>query len=96
VANKIGTHGLACAAARYGIPFYVAAPASTFDDQTPTGQDIPIEMRSGDELSERFAEPVSATSIETWTPAFDVTPRELVTAYVTDTGIRPGGRGQNP
>ena len=96
VANKIGTHGLACAAARYGIPFYVAAPASTFDAKTPTGEDIPIEMRSADELTERFAEPVNASGIDTWTPAFDVTPRELISAYVTDTGVVPGGRGQSP
>jgi len=92
VANKIGTLALACAAARYAVPFYVAAPASTFDPDTPTGDDIPIEFRSSGELSSRFVEPVSASGIEYWTPAFDITPAELISAYVTDSGLRPGGR----
>jgi len=95
VANKIGTHGLACAAARYDIPFYVAAPRSTFDPQTPTGDDIPIEFRLAAELAERFIEPVSASDIDVWTPAFDVTPQSLITAYVTDRGVLAGGRGQS-
>jgi methylthioribose-1-phosphate isomerase len=95
VANKVGTYGLACAAARHGVPFYVAAPRSTFDPATPSGADIPIEMRAASELSDRFAEPVSAMGITTWTPAFDVTPADLITAYVSEEGVTPGGRGQS-
>jgi methylthioribose-1-phosphate isomerase len=94
VANKIGTYALACASARHDVPFYVAAPQSTFDPHTPAGADIPIEFRPPEELSDRFAEPVSPTGISCWTPAFDVTPRALVTAYVSDSGVEPGGRGQ--
>lgn len=94
VANKIGTHGLACAAAYHGIPFYVAAPSSTFDQATPEGADIKIEIRSSDELSDGFNVPVSACGITCWAPAFDITPRALVTAYISDRGIEPGGRGQ--
>ena len=92
VANKIGTYSLACAAARAGIPFYVAAPRSTFDDETPDGASITIEHRDPAELSARFAEQVSARGIGFWTPAFDITPTALVTAYVSETGVDPGGR----
>jgi methylthioribose-1-phosphate isomerase len=95
VANKVGTYGLACAAARHGVPFYVAAPRSTFDAATSSGAGIPIETRSASELSDRFAEPVSATGIEAWTPAFDITPACLVSAYVSEQGVSPGGRGQS-
>lgn len=94
VANKIGTHGLACAAAYHDIPFYVAAPSSTFDESTPEGADIAIEFRAGSELSDGFKVPVSACGISCWAPAFDVIPRALVTGYVSDRGIEPGGRGQ--
>jgi methylthioribose-1-phosphate isomerase len=94
-ANKIGTYAVACAAARHEIPFYVAAPQSTFDPNTPTGADIPIEFRPPGELSERFSVPVSPSGIECWTPAFDITPRALVTAYVSDRGVEQGGRGQS-
>lgn len=92
VANKVGTMALACTAARCDIPFYVAAPKSTFDARVKSGKDVPIEFRSGDELSDRFSEQVSASGISYWTPAFDITPADLVSAYVTDSGIRPGGR----
>jgi methylthioribose-1-phosphate isomerase len=95
VANKVGTYGLACAAARHGIPFYVAAPESTFDSRTPTGSDIPIEFRGADELAARFAEPVSASGIGSWTPAFDITPAELVSAYISELGVKPGGRAKS-
>jgi methylthioribose-1-phosphate isomerase len=94
VANKIGTHGLACAAAYHGIPFYVAAPRSTFDPNTADGSGITIEFRSPEELSDGFKTAVSASGISCWSPAFDVTPRALVTAYVSDQGIEQGGRGQ--
>jgi methylthioribose-1-phosphate isomerase len=78
-ANKIGTYSLAVLAAHHGIPFYVVAPTSTVDPETPTGADIPIEERSGAELTTRFA---------ARNPAFDVTPAELITAIVTEHGVR--------
>jgi methylthioribose-1-phosphate isomerase len=78
-ANKIGTYSLAVLAAHHGLPFYVVAPTSSVDEDTPTGADIPIEERSGDELTTRFA---------ARNPAFDVTPAELITAIVTEHGVR--------
>jgi methylthioribose-1-phosphate isomerase len=86
VANKIGTYPLAVLAARHGIPFYVAAPQSTIDPSTPSGDAIPIEERSPEELTAGLA---PARNF-----AFDVTPYELVTAIVTESGVRtpPFGR----
>lgn len=81
VANKVGTYGVALAAKAHGIPFYVAAPWSTIDPATPTGRDIIIEYRDRDELGEL------PPGVPTWNPAFDVTPRHLVTAYLTDRGL---------
>jgi methylthioribose-1-phosphate isomerase len=78
-ANKIGTYSLAVLAAHHELPFYVVAPSSTVDPDTPTGAEIPIEERSGAELTTRFA---------ARNPAFDVTPAELITAIVTEHGIR--------
>jgi methylthioribose-1-phosphate isomerase len=78
-ANKIGTYSLAVLAAHHELPFYVVAPTSTIDLDTPTGADIPIEERAGDELTTRFA---------ARNPAFDVTPAELITAIVTEQGVR--------
>ncbi len=76
-ANKIGTYSLAVLAKHHGIPFYVVAPSSTLDADTPTGASIPIEERDGSEITTRFA---------ARNPAFDVTPRELITAIVTEDG----------
>jgi methylthioribose-1-phosphate isomerase len=81
VANKVGTYGVALAAKAHGIPFYVAAPWSTIDPATPTGRDIIIEYRDHDELGEL------PPGVPAWNPAFDVTPRHLVTAYLTDRGL---------
>jgi methylthioribose-1-phosphate isomerase len=78
-ANKIGTYSLAVLASHHGIPFYVVAPTSTIDPETPTGAEIPIEERSGSELTTRFA---------ARNPAFDVTPARLITAIVTELGVR--------
>ncbi len=78
VANKIGTYGLAVAAAYHGIPLYVVAPTSTIDPATATGVEIPIEQRDGAELTTRFA---------AHNPAFDVTPAELIAAIVTEEGV---------
>ena len=78
VANKVGTYGLAVAAAHHGLPFYCVAPTSTLDPSAASGADIPIEMRDPREVSRRFP----ATN-----PAFDVTPCELVGAIVTEAGV---------
>lgn len=81
VANKIGTYGVALAAAAHGVPLYVAAPRSTIDPHTATGADIVIEYRDAEELGEL---PVG---VPAWNPAFDVTPRALVRGYLTDRGF---------
>jgi methylthioribose-1-phosphate isomerase len=77
-ANKIGTYSLAVLAAHHGIPLYVVAPSSTVDLSTESGEGIPIEERSGDEVTPRFA---------ARNPAFDVTPAELIAAIVSEHGI---------
>jgi len=87
VANKIGTYPLALAARHHGVPFYVAAPWSTVDPATATGDAIEIEHRAADELGLGFASPVSPRDAAVYNPAFDVTPASLVTAFVTDRGI---------
>jgi len=87
-ANKIGTYSLAVLARYHKIPFYIAAPASTFDLSIKTGKDIPIEQRSGKEISELFYKrPMIAKGVKIYNPAFDVTPHELITAIITDKGI---------
>lgn len=86
-ANKIGTYMLAVLANRHSIPFYVAAPHSTIDRATLTGQDIPIEQRSMEEVLSPFATSIAPAGTTAWNPAFDVTPAELITAIITETGI---------
>ena len=86
-ANKIGTYGLAILARRHGIGFYVAAPYSTFDMSIPAGREIPIEQRSGLEITDGFGRATAPAGIKTYNPAFDVTPADLITAIVTDRGI---------
>lgn len=85
VANKVGTLGLAILARHYGVPFYVAVPRSTLDPRTPTGAEIPIEERSADEVR-GHAGVVWAADVDVRNPAFDVTPAELVTAWITEDG----------
>ena len=87
VANKIGTYGLALAARAHGVPFYVAAPSSTIDPATPTGDAIEIEQRDGAELIDGLAGPTAPSGVAVYNPAFDVTPAELVTAIITDRGV---------
>ena len=91
-ANKIGTYGVAVLARAHDIPFYVAAPMSTFDSHTSTGADIPIEQRAAEEITEGFGRRTAPAGVQTYSPAFDVTPVELITAFITDRGIKPGGR----
>jgi methylthioribose-1-phosphate isomerase len=81
VANKVGTYGVALAAQAHAVPFYVAAPWSTIDPHTATGADIVIEHRSAAELGEL------PSGAGVWNPAFDVTPRRLITGYLTDRGF---------
>jgi len=87
VANKIGTYPLALAARHHGIPFYVAAPWSTVDAGTESGHQIRIEHRAADELARGFTAEIVPNEVSVYNPAFDVTPAELVTAFVTDRGI---------
>lgn len=91
-ANKIGTYSVAVLAAHHNIPFYVAAPYSTFDDNTPDGAAIIIEERGAGEIINGFGKQTAPENVRVYNPAFDVTPFELITGYVTDRGIRPGGR----
>ncbi len=96
VVNKIGTFPLALAAAYAGIPFVVAAPESTVDTETPTGQDVPIELRAEDEVL--AAGPVRAAppGARALNLAFDVTPAELVTALVTERRVVRPASGEKP
>ena len=87
VANKIGTYGLAVLARRHGVKFMVVAPTSTVDMDTPTGDDIPIEVRDPAEVLEVGGRRIAAAGAEAWNPAFDVTPAELVDAIVTEKGV---------
>ena len=87
VANKIGTYALAVAARHHEVPFYVAAPASTFDPATATGAAIEIEQRFADEVRRIGAVQVAPREAAVYNPAFDVTPAALVTAIVSDRGI---------
>jgi methylthioribose-1-phosphate isomerase len=86
-ANKIGTYALAVAARYHGIPFYVAAPVSTIDFETPTGADIPIEERPADEVSGFAGIRTAPENAHVYAPAFDVTPAELITGIITDIGV---------
>jgi methylthioribose-1-phosphate isomerase len=87
VANKIGTLGLAILCQYFGIPFYVACPASTIDLQTPTGMDIHIEQRGADEVRQVAGVGLAEADTPVFNPAFDVTPAALVTGIITDRGI---------
>ncbi len=88
VANKIGTYSLSILAKYHKIPFYVAAPFSTFDLNLEKGEDIPIEERSSDEVRKVLGKlKIAPTKSNVWNPAFDVTPAQLITAIITDKGI---------
>jgi len=87
VANKIGTYTLSILAKAHGIPFYVAAPFSTIDLDTPDGSKIPIEQRSPREITHIAGKQLTPEGVEIENPAFDVTPAKYVTAIVTERGI---------
>jgi methylthioribose-1-phosphate isomerase len=86
-ANKIGTFTHAVNARYAGIPFYVAAPLSTFDTSIATGDEIEIELRPASEMTMWRSEPTAPEDIAVWNPAFDVTPNELITAIITEVGV---------
>ena len=86
-ANKIGTYSVALLAKAHGIPFYVAAPTSTFDLSLATGDLIPIEQRSSEEITHGFGRQTAPANIGVYNPAFDVTPAEYITALITERGL---------
>ncbi len=88
-ANKIGTYGVALAAAAHGLPFYVAAPTSTIDYTLADGGAIPIEERSPDEVRRGFGRLTAPATVPVCNPAFDVTPARLITAIITEAGVFP-------
>ena len=87
VANKIGTYGVAVLAKEHGIPFYVAAPWSTVDLNTPTGDQVPIEERSPREVTHHGGKQMAPEGVLVENPAFDVTPNKYVTAIITERGL---------
>jgi methylthioribose-1-phosphate isomerase len=86
-ANKIGTYGLAVLARAHQVPFYVAAPLSTFDLATPDGTAIPIEERPAEEISKGFGRVTVPDGVACYNPAFDVTPADLIEGIITERGI---------
>jgi len=89
-ANKIGTYGVALLAKAHGIPFYVAAPSSTFDLSIADGSAIPIEQRDPREVTHGFGRQTAPEGVDVYNPAFDVTPAELIAGIITEKGvIRP-------
>lgn len=92
VANKIGTYSLAVLAKVHKIPFYVAAPQSTFDKDIPDGEKIKLEQRSPDEITFCGTRRIAPKTVKVYSPAFDVTPPELITRIITDKGIMKGKR----
>jgi methylthioribose-1-phosphate isomerase len=87
VANKIGTYNVAILAREHGIPFYVAAPWSTIDTATATGDEIPIEERSPVEVTHHGGRQLTPNGVGICNPAFDVTPSKYVTAIITERGL---------
>lgn len=88
VANKIGTYSVAVLAKAHQIPFYVAAPVSTIDLATPSGDAIPIEQRNPEEILSIFGGPrIAPAETAVWNPAFDVTPAEYIAGIITERGV---------
>jgi methylthioribose-1-phosphate isomerase len=86
-ANKIGTYGVAILAREHGIPFYVAAPRTTFDFSLPDGSGIPIEERDAEEVTHGFGVATAPRGVKVYSPAFDVTPARYITGFFTDAGL---------
>ena len=91
-ANKIGTYGVAVLAKHHGVPFYVAAPSSTFDLAIASGAEIPIEERGAEEVTHGFGRQTAPTGSKVYCPAFDVTPADLIAGIITERGLieKPG------
>ena len=87
VANKVGTYAMALLAHAHGIPFYVVAPTTTIDPDTATGPEIPIEERDPAEVTAGFGPCTAPEGVQVFSPAFDVTPAEFVTAIITEKGV---------
>jgi methylthioribose-1-phosphate isomerase len=87
VANKVGTYNLAVVAKYHGVPMYVAAPTSTIDFETSDGKAIPIEHRNADETRLVFGSSIAPDDVEIYSPAFDITPNELITGIVTERSV---------
>jgi methylthioribose-1-phosphate isomerase len=87
VANKIGTYGVAVLAKEHGLPFLVAAPWSTIDLKTPTGDAIPIEQRAAKEVTHHAGKQLTPPGVGIENPAFDVTPAKYITAIITERGV---------
>jgi len=87
-ANKIGTYNLAVLSHYHGIPFYIAAPVSTFDLSIRDGRDIPIEQRPADEVTSLFFKrPIAPSGVKIFNPSFDITPGQLINGFITDRGV---------
>jgi len=87
VANKIGTYTLAVLAHYHKVPFYIAAPSSSFDRNIATGRDIVIEQRDADEIKKIAGKKISPVSANVYNPAFDITPSKFIRAFITENGI---------
>lgn len=86
-ANKIGTYALSVLAKAHQIPFYIAAPSSTFDLTIQSGEEIPIEQRASTEITHAFGRQTAPTGCDTYNPAFDVAPADNITAQITERGV---------
>ena len=86
-ANKIGTYSLSILAREHGVPFYIAAPSSTFDLNIKSGAEIPIEQRSAEEVTTFAKTQIAPEGVDAYNPAFDVTPAENITAIITEKGV---------
>lgn len=86
-ANKIGTYGVAVLAQAHAIPFYVAAPSSTFDLSLASGDAIPIEQRAAEEITHGFGRQTAPDGVQVYNPAFDVTPARLIAGIITEKGL---------
>ena len=86
-ANKIGTYSLAVLARAHHIPFYIAAPSSTFDFSIANGDQIPIEERGSEEITHGFGRQTAPDGVDVYNPAFDVTPAEYIEAIITEQGV---------
>ena len=95
VANKIGTYSVAVLAKEHGIPFYVAAPISTVDLNTPDGAKIPIEQRASTEVTHLAGKQIAPDAVRVENPAFDVTPNKYVTAIITERGVARAPYGES-